>query len=429
MDKKVVQDIVPNNRRSIRSVGEVVTRPRIRKVRSMSYSPDQSPRKRSKISSYLVAFIIIFVGIAVIAVALSLVYSKAVVTVTPKVANIDIKDTSTFTAYKEGATTSQSRSLVYDTITVSDTIKKVIPATDGPLIQTKAKGTVILYNAQSTQQKIVAGTRLSNTSGLIYRTTATVVIPQSKSGTPGSVSAGVIADQAGANYNMSLSDDGALKIVAYKGTPKYTTVYGKTKTAIVGGYLGNKKTFSPDAQKKAVQSAKDSLKVNLIEKAKISVPEDSIFFEGAHTIEYEVSEPSSKDKENAEISVKGILYGGIFKKSSFLKSIATKEIDKFPTSTYNTDGVEDLELVLVNTKDFSAKKGTSMIFTLKGAVTLVGTFSEMALKNELKGTHLNQSNTIFSHYPAISNVYARITPFWIRSFPNSADKILIEIKK
>jgi hypothetical protein len=58
----------------------------------------------------------------------------------------------------------------------------------------------------------------------------------------------------------------------------------------------------------------------------------------------------------------------------------------------------------------------------------VGTFSEEQLKNELKGTYLKQSNTIFARYPAIANAYALITPFWMRSFPNSPENIHIEIK-
>lgn len=462
MERKVVQDIVPSNRRSIRNLsskklmveeldGEEEVP--IRKVPASSsisrsqqerFAPEPPPRaapaqrtatritpptKNRRFPGIIVTFLIIFIGIAVIAVALSLLYSKAAVTITPKVAQFEINNT--FTAKKDTSTssTSPSSSLLYETITVSSSQLTTIPAADGPLIQTKSKGTITLYNEQVTQQKIVAGTRVSNTGGEVYRTSATVVIPAAKSGTPGTVGVAVLADAAGAEYNMSLNDDHDFTLVAYKGTPKYTTVYGKLKTALTGGFSGNKKSISPEVQKAAVQGLKESLASKLLADAQAKVPKDSVLYMQAYTVEYETPDPVAKDAQNAEVTVKGTLSGAIFKRNSFIKSIAAKELDKFPASSYAIAGLEDLKFSLMNSKDFSAKKGTPLIFTLKGPITLTGSFSETGLKNELKGTNLKDSNAIFAHYPAIANAYALITPFWMRSFPNSPEKIIIEIKK
>lgn len=423
MDRKVVQDIVPSYRRSVTAIPL---------KRISSNRPVRLPplKKKRRIPSVLITFIVVFVGITIIAVALSLLYSKAVVTITHKVAHFDIS--GTFTAKKDSDVASSSLpSLSYQAIMSTESMTQTIPAVDGPLINTKSKGTITLYNEQSIQQKILAGTRISNTDALIYRTSATIVIPAKKSGSvsPGSVIVAILADQAGAEYNMTLNGDSVFKVVAYKGGPKYATVYGKLKTDISGGFSGNKKVISPEVKKATIQTLKDALATKLFDEAKIKVPKDSILYDKAYTIEYETPEPISKGPQNAEITVKGTLYGAAFKRTSFIKSIAVKALDKFPAPVYDIRGMEDLKFTLINTKDFSAKKGTPLIFTLKGPITLTATFSETGLIDELKGTHLNDSNTIFAHYPAIANAYALITPFWMRSFPNSPNNIRIEIKE
>ncbi len=443
-DKRVVQDIIASNRRSMRIAPprqvevyeeEPEEKVPLRKIRSdnsvrFSSSPRISQgRPRRKILSMLTTFFVVFVGIAVIAVAFSLLYSKGVITITPKTAHFNIEGTP-LTIKKIN-----DSSFGYDVVTVVETLSQTVPATKGPLIETKARGAITLYNAQSIQQKIVAGTRLSRESSsshdsvLIYRTTTTVVIPPARADkTAGSIPVSVLADQAGDSYNMPKNDGGDFKVVAYKGGPKYTTVYGKFKTSFSGGFSGNKEIISSDTQKAAIQSIEDSLKTKLGNEVKTLVQKDSILYDGAYNIEYEVSDPVPKDGQTALISIKGTLFGAKLNKNNLLKFIANKALDKFPAPTYDIAGLETLKFTLINAKDFSVKKETPLIFNLKGTVSLTGTLSETALKNELKGTHLKDSKTIFNHYPAIGTAYARIYPFWMRSFPNSVDKIVIEMK-
>lgn len=421
MDKKstrrVVQDIV------------TPTRPAIRRIKSVQQSSvtisrgEMSPKRpRGKITNVFATFVIVFIGLGIIAVALSLLYSKASVAITPKSVEFEISETLTTKKTSDA-------SFGYGVVTATESLVQAVPATDGPLLESKAKGTIVLYNGQAMPQKIVAGTRLSNSKGLIYRTTTTVTIPQMKtSKIHGSIAVNVIADATGADYNMALSEGGEFKVVAYKGGPKYTTVYGNIKTSITGGFSGYKKVISDEAKKAAVQAAKETLKSKLDKEIETLLPADSIFFDNAATVEYEIADPVRKDAQTADISVKATLAKVYFKKTDLLRSVAGKELSKFSLPSYRIEGFEDLKFTLLNPKEFSAKNGTPLVFSLKGSVKLVGTFSETALKNELKGTYLKDSNAIFARYPAISNVYARITPFWMRYFPTSVDNIEIEVK-
>jgi hypothetical protein len=279
--KKVVQDIVPSNKRSIRSIplrreqveenDEIVDTaeetPIVIKKRKSPRKAEKPPKKVSGVKT-LITFIIIVVCIGVIATALSLLYTKAVVTIRAKVVPINID--GSFIAKKDIIS---DVNLSYQVVTATDEVSKTVPATDGPLVEVKAKGIATLFNAYSaTAQKIIAGTRLSDTNGLIYRTNETVTIPGKKIN-PGSVSVGITADKAGENYNALLSDlTGDFKIVAYKGTDKYATIYARSKSDITGGFAGHKKIISADAIKGVSVELQNSLKAKLLEKISTTVP-------------------------------------------------------------------------------------------------------------------------------------------------------------
>jgi len=429
--KKIVQDIVPTGRRTIRniSIHEEISDREESEEKPTKIPIHIQPRKSSKGRFFgtFIAFVVVFVCIAIIAVALSLFFSKAVVTITPKIANIEIN--GVFTAKKDAKLPDLRYEIVTTTLTEHDTV----PFSLGPLIQTKAKGTVYLYNEQSISQRIVAGTRLSNTKNLIYRTTSTITIPAGKvvSGktVPGSVSVSILADKAGEAYNSSLSDlTGDFKLVAYKGGDKYDVVYGKLKSDLIGGFSGNKNTVSPEIQKTTTENLEKTLGEKLKSQLKLSVPKDYTMFDTSPIITYEISEPVQKTADTADLVVTGTAYGIIFNSETLLKSIGQKELEKFPPPTYKINGLDNLSFAIVNTKDFSPKKGNSLIFNLKGKISLIGTFSENSLKNELKGINLSQSNAVFVRYSAISNAYALITPFWMRSFPKEIEKIILETK-
>lgn len=448
--KKVVQDIVPGERKTIRNIPVrvvsdtpvAVKKPRSRPVvktevfqgieedevvppppleRSMRRGGSSAGKKT------LITFIIILICCAIVGVALSFMYSKAVVTITPKITELSVN--GTFTAHKE----STSSTLIYEVVNVSGVDHETVEAKAGPLIQSKAKGTLTLYNNYgTTPQKIIAGTRVSDDEGHIYRTSTTVTIPGKKvvSGktVPGSVSVIITADVAGDSYNALASESDDYTIVAYKGTPKYEGFYGRLKTNLTGGFSGSKMTVAPEAEKSAIETGKEKLKADLLIQLKNAVPEGYVLYDSAYLESFTPSASSMKSSTTADIAINGSLNGIIFKKDILVKNIAGKEIQKFPSDTYEVKGIEDLQFTILNGKDISIKKGTPVIFTLKGSSSIVGTFSESELKEKLRGIGLNESNKVFAQYGAISNAYALLTPFWMRHFPNTVERIILEYK-
>lgn len=442
MPKKIVQDIVvPNKRRSIKNIeiernDDSEEEKPIRKSKRVTKTeleedidldevvfvkkPEKKPKQKFS-PRHLMSFIIIILSVVVIAIAFSLSYSKAIVTITPKIVNLDIG--GTYTAKKDSA-----NDLSYEVVTSSLEATTTLKAIKGSLIQTKAKGIFTIYNKNTTSQVLVAGTRLSSPDGLIFRTSKTVTVPAKKTN-PGSMDVTAVADKAGSNYNLLLSENKYdFKLPGYSGTDKYDKFYSKLKSSITGGYSGNKITIDVNAKNEAIKELETDLRDKLQTKIESVVPKDYTYYNSANTIKFDVQEPRMIDSTNAELIVRGTIFAPIFKTDSLVKSLAGTEARKFPSDTYSIKGDKDLVFKLSNSKDFSAERGTSMIFTLKGNISIVGALDENKLKEELKGIKLSESNAIYNKYGAISSAYSLITPFWLRSFPDSIEKIKIEYK-
>ena len=443
MPKKIVQDIVMSGkRRSIRSIGisrneeieddDYKTSKRSRKNTKTDLDDNNNDietvfikkpsKKKNKFSPRsLLAFVIILLSISVIVFAFSLSYSKAVVTITPKIVNLNIN--GTYTAKKDSAT-----DLSYEVLTAKSTATSTVPAIKGPLLQTKSKGIATIFNKNNLNQVLVAGTRISNTDGLVFRTTKTITVPAQKTN-PGSIDVVVVADKAGANYNLkSIDTKYDFKLPGYIGMEKYDKFYARLKTDTTGGFSGNKITISEEVKNSAVKLMEESLKDKLLNKIKTVTPANYTYYDSAYNIKYDAGEPIMKDANKAELTLNATIYIAVFKTDILVKSLAGTETKKFPSDTYNIIGDKDLVFKLSNSKDFSAQKGSPMIFTLKGDISIVGTLDEDKLKNELKGLKLEESNAIFNKYGAIGSAYSLITPFWLRFFPDSIEKIKIGYK-
>jgi hypothetical protein len=166
--------------------------------------PHHHPHKTKKggFRWVLITFGIILV-VAAIGFIASTYFSRATFTIVPK--SIPVSVNGTIVAQHTSAAKTAD-SLTYETITVRSTATTTVPASDGPSISTKAQGKVTIYNTYSeNSQQLIAGTRIANSSGRVYRLTGSVVVPGSGSNrSPGSVVATVVADQSGQAYNINI---------------------------------------------------------------------------------------------------------------------------------------------------------------------------------------------------------------------------------
>jgi hypothetical protein len=125
----------------------------------------------------------------------------------------------------------------------------------------KSEGIVRIFNDYSTSsQSLVATTRFVSSEGKLFRLVERVVAPgqtmEKGKLVPGTVDALVRADVAGQEYNIGPS---AFSVPGFAGTPKYTSFYAKSFSAMKGGFKGETTVVSSEDLEKASQVTKTKI--------------------------------------------------------------------------------------------------------------------------------------------------------------------------
>lgn len=463
-----VQDIVPSDRRSIRNIsiprterapiskGEAPlkihkiiekeekieksekTESKAEKIsgrsdkepmRRMAMTPPSRRRQRfGRKSMWLMITLGAVVVVVIVAFIASTYFSRAVFTITPKIIPVTVNSTL---VVKPGVT----NDLSYEVITVKSMESATVPATSGPPVSTKAEGKINLYNAYSASSiRLIAGTRLSDDSGRVYRLKSSVVIPgytkPSGSVIAGSLSTSVIADQPGADYNISRSDPiSDLKIVAYKGSAKYDTVYARLTSDVIGGAVGTKKIVSATVMASTTALLRAKIVASLLTQMRNSVPNGYIMYDNSYTSSFSAPTIGGTDTNQATITQQGIVYGIIFKSVNLISKLAGPQaVLTFGNLGFTTQGLSGLNFSITNMKDFAPDKKGTLIVNIKGTMKLVGTVPVDELKKKMAGKSLADSQDVLKTYaPVIENADGELVPPWSK-IPSDTDRIMINVK-
>lgn len=453
-----VQDIVPSNHRSIRdipiernTISAPIDAPKKRAggrpisikkpahdrgeergtpepVRRASFTPPRSPKpRRSK--KILVALILIVIVVAGSGYVASAFFSQASFTVTARTVPFSV-DSTYVSQHGPG------KGIPYEIAVVSGDATASVPATDGPTQSTSAKGKVTVYNAYSTEtQRLIAGTRLADKNGNVYRLTSSITIPGYKGSgssiTPGSTVVEVTADKPGEEYNIlrgTGNDD--FTIVAYEGTPRYSTMYAKLNTDIVGGFVGVKKTVASSTLAATVTQLREQVTQALLSQIADTIPEGYVMYPDSHVAVFSDPVISGTSASVADVTVRGTVYGVMFKEDDLVRRIAGEEVvADFSPYGYTVPGLEDLEFSIANPREFSPEKKNSLIIKLKGQGKLIGVVPIEEMKSKLAGLDLTETPSVLRPYKPVIKVEGssgQVVPPWAK-IPTDTDRISIEV--
>lgn len=395
----------------------------------ISLTPPKSNKlKRSKKWIYiLMGLLVLVAGIGYIA---SVYFSRASFVIVPITLPISVN--SNYVASSDDS----KDLLIYDIITVRGSATTTVVSTDGPNTTSTAKGSITIYNSYSKDsQQLVAGTRFSDSSGRVYRLTSSVSIPgYTMSGeniSPGVLTTTVAADQIGPSYNISKNNfKEDLKIVAYKGTPRYETMYGRVATDINGGFNGFKKIVSATILETASTELQSEILSSLVNKVISKVPEGYIMYDNGYVVTF--SEPAivGGEPKSAIVTMDAVLHGILFKKENLVNKIAgIQKISAFSGFSYEPKGLRDLNFSIANAKDFSPEKKNTLIIKLKGDMELVGTIPESALKLKLAGLSLSETVNVLREYKSIIKINessGQVIPPWSK-VPSNPERITVQV--
>ena len=399
------------------------------KPRRVSFTPPArtEPKKGKKWVFILLAIILVVATVGYFA---SVYFSHATFNIAPKITPIAVDGTYVL------ENSSGTSTFKYTLSTLSGTASATVPASDGPKVSTNAKGSITISNSYSAQpQQLKAGTRFTDDTGRIYRLSSSIVVPgyTTTGGTivPKSITTTVVADAPGQSYNISRTDSVSdFKIVAYKGTPRYDTLYGRLATDISGGFVGTKKTIVPGLLASTTADIQTKIKTSLIGQVQSVIPEGYIMLDNAYTTSFGAPVITGDDPKSAVITIKGTLNAILIKKDQLIRHIATKQrVDEFGNYSFTAPGIEMLDFTIGNPKEFSAEKKNKLIIKLKGVVTLVGTVPVDELKSKLAGASLSETTDILRAYKPVlilEKSSGQIIPPWSK-VPSDLSRIEIRV--
>ncbi|OGG71770.1 hypothetical protein A3A35_02515 [Candidatus Kaiserbacteria bacterium RIFCSPLOWO2_01_FULL_51_21] len=417
-EKNTLQDMVPNDRRSIRRV-EITPLRRPRDVRepSPAMPPPPPPRvpsfgtekKRRFPEKNLTIWILASVVVVGLGFALSIFFTKTTMVITLKESS-PIIDT-TFGAHK----TPVAGELPFEVITLDKNGSLAVPATGEEEANVRASGQIIIYNNYGSQaQRLVRNTRFESSDKRIYRIDKSVVVPGKTASGPGSLEVTVYADEPGEKYNADLMD---FTVPGFKGSPQYDKFYARSKTPMTGGFVGKRLTVDPAALEKARETIRTTIKDDLTASAVAQIPEDFGLFEGALFFDF-ISLPQTDAGGTVQIQEKGVLHGLLFSKSELARVIAAA------SSAAPAEGVplflgegSSLTFTVGAADTYAPWEKESFSFTLKGTARLVASFNENALKQDLAGKTKSALPTVLAGYPGIDHAEVVMRPFWRQEFP------------
>ena len=351
----------------------------------------------------------------------SFVFSGATVTIGPRIEELILSQD--FTAVKDGA----EGDLPFDLVVLSGEEDKSIEGGEIKNVSKSAEGIVVIYNAfSSASQKLAIDTRLEGSNGKIYKTKIPITVPGMKGATPGSVEVRIYATLAGEAYNSAPLD---FKIFGFKGTPKYSKFYARSKGEINGGFIGQERQVSDLDKTKTLNELKTNLKLKLAKKATDQIPSGFVLFKDAVYlfIDDENSTPITGSTA-VSIKVKGTLYGILFEEKALTKKI-TKE--SFPGEEENEiyiQNIRDLTFSIPSTVATSDQKSIfenlkTVNFHLAGISNAIWKVDEEKLLADILGQKKKDFNQILMRYPNILSANLSLRPFWKRSLPDEPKDI------
>ncbi|MFA6294856.1 MAG: hypothetical protein WC666_00340 [Candidatus Paceibacterota bacterium] len=434
-----VEDIVPANHREIHDVTRDIHVRRVKEpLKRMPITPPPPPQRREKSRHFkwLAVTLGIFVIIAIAGYFASTLYSKAIFTIVPKVVPIVINGTKPYIAEASSEKVSKNGIIPYKLVTIRATASTTVAATNGATTNTKSTGKVTVYNNFSAQPiRLIAGTRLSGDNNLLYKLTSSIVVPGYTKSTTGTIVAGkinvsIIADQPGQNYNISkLGIVGDLKIVAYKGSVKYDSVYARLLTDIAGGFSGTKKIINPALMASTTAALKTNLTTSLLSQVKSQIPEEYIMYDSNYITTFGVPMTGDGKPGTATVSEQGTIYAILFPRKALIDALAgSSATSLFEPFSYTAPGLESLDVVINNIKDFSPDKKTSLVIHAKGNVKLIGIVPIEEIKGKLAGISLIETESVFRTYSSvIESATGELLPMWAK-VPKNVSRIEINIK-
>ncbi len=305
------------------------------------------------------------------------------------------------------------------------TMTQVFTASGTRYVQTKAAGTVTIYNDYGTSpQTLIATTRLVNESGIMFRLDKTITVPGATySGgklVPGQITATVTAGNPGSQYNLPAGQ--TFHFAGFAGTKKYNGFYAQSSQAMAGGFIGQAKAPSESDIAQATSSVGSALQSAMAAEIGLQAGAGIKFLDGGSSFtvtKYDVANVPNSDGQFAVTAYGEYKVIG-FKEQDLVTAMASQVAD---SSNSN------LEI-----KNYSATYGTPKVDWKHNSMTVPVAFQSswepafdaVSFKKEVAGKNQSELKQSILAVSGIESSGVKLWPFWVRAVPVNVNKITID---
>lgn len=429
VSSRVASDVKQSVKSEIRSSVDInqSTQPiqpsqHINRVHHMNDLNGENYSKSKKIKIYG-----IFAGIILFLIAIFIIFSafdSAVINLEPKTVSASINKTINVA---DISNKTDSKTVGYRTIELSKTVSKEIKAEKEEFVQSKASGTITIFNEYSDKpQTLIKNTRFESSNGSIYRIQESVTVPgyteSNGKKIAGTLDATVLADVAGEKYNL---DSAEFTIPGFKGQDPYEFFYAKTKTAITGGYDGIRKIVAPEEIQKTSIELQATLKDELVKELSGQISNEflAIYNDSSFTFE-PIKQTDNPDGKSVTLSLSGQIKSKVINKVELSNAIARDTIiDYRENHNILATNLSEINLQITKTNDSDPVE----IITINNNLNFVWQIDVEGFKKALVNKPKKEFGLVVSQFSGIENGNVVVKPFWRNIFPDDVSNIEIEL--
>lgn len=293
----------------------------------------------------------------------------------------------------------------------------------------KARGSVVIYNEFSNEpQQLMSTTRLQSMDGKIFRLSQSVTVPGTTvvggETKPGAITAEIIADQPGSDYNI---DPTTFSIPGFLGGPKFDKFAAKSTVAMSGG------TSNSDGSLAVSQQDLDNAKTKTEADAKSKI-EDAIrsqlqpgevFLAQAEKIIISKSQASAKADDmvekfdyNATASVHALVFS-----EGDVKKIVQQAVDKGGKPEGVTESITKIDYGSAE-PDFDKN---TLNLKVHGEISLTSDINLQQVKRELLGKDSSQIESVLKKYSSIKSVNVEINPTFVTRISQYPQRVTVDV--
>ena len=389
-------------------------------------STPSKPTRTSRSPAHRTALIsLACVAVVILGIVVFVTTGKAQVTIKPTSQPLDVS-LNVFTSDNTSAVSVSAMAIPGQLFNIQKTVSQDFPATGHVDVAQKARGTITVYNELSVSQQLIATTRFESVDHHIFHTLTSIIVPPATTTNgklvPGNIDVQVIADKAGADYNVPV---GLFTIPAFqeKGdTEKFQKVYGQSTAPIHNGTSGQSTVVTDSDLNTAKQTLTTQLTTDVQDELKSQINGLKILNDS----QVVVGSPVSTSPTDATATTFTVNLSGSLKTVGFKESDLDALVVQYVDAQKNLTALPDkLTLDYSNVHWDDTKNGLS--FTVHVTGQAYAKLDTAKIITDLLGKNDADMRAYLGGISGISSAHVSLSPFWVRSIPNNQDRVKVDV--